>query len=588
MRFLELRSSRSYAHIGLATVLALAGVTACSLGAPPAPEGPSPTGASSTPDAGAAPAAECIQPTCSELPLPASAHVVRLTHSEWEGTTRDLLRLPAAPGLSSSFPTDPAPPSDQFGTDSASLIVVNDLWREYRRAAETLADLVVSDPAAVERLLPPAAKTGSVNDRVRAFVADLLPRAYRRPATEWETLATIRVGEQGVASDTTSDPFLLRMKWILVTTLQSPFFVYRTQVGEGEADAAGRVRLGRFELAEKLSYSIWGTIPDQALTEAAAAGKLATNEGVAKAARSMLADPRARERLAHFHDELFEVGNFRGVERQTSLFPKYYPEFAADAQEDVRRTLEALVLEDTHGGVEDVLASPTAFVNARLAAVYGIDPASVPGLVEQPQKFVRVTMDERQRAGILSHVGWLAMHGNATNPATIMRGVFLARHILCIPLGSPPPGAAGADPATHAHPTDRERVEATTKGCGVGCHSGPHGVINPLGFALGGFDALGQFRKTENGFPVDTTGTTEQLGAFDNAASMLKLASKSPHAHACYAAHLSAYLNGTSQIQTTSMSTWLAPIVAESMQGASIRDLIVRLVQTDAFLTISR
>jgi hypothetical protein len=406
--------------------------------------------------------------------------------------------------------------------------------------------------------------------------------------TPSEVAATIAVGEAAVASDVTSDPFLLRMRWILIATLQSPYFVYRTEGGEGAPNAAGRVRLGGYELAAKLSYAIWGTMPDQALTSAAATGELATNEGVAAIARSMLDDARARPRLADFHDELFDVAAFRGVERKTSAFPKYYPEFASDAQEDVRRTVQALVLDDTHGGVEDIFASPTAFVNAPLAAVYGIDPATVPGLVANPKAFVRVSMDPKQRAGILSHVGWLAMQGKANDPSTIMRGVYLARHVLCVRIGSPPAAAATADPGTHAQPTNQQRVEDTTKVCGLGCHSGPTGVINPLGFSLEGFDALGQFRTMDNNHRIETAGSVEQLGAFADAASMLKLVSKSPHGHACYAAHLSAYLNGTSQVLDTSGSTWLAPIVADSLQGVSIRELIVRLVQADAFLTVSR
>ncbi len=226
------------------------------------------------------------------------------------------------------------------------------------------------------------------------------------------------------------------MKWILVATLQSPYFVYRTQGGAGATDGHGRVRLDAFELAAKLSYALWGTMPDQTLTDAAASGKLATNDGVAKIARSMLSDARALPRLADFHDELFDVAAFRGVERNTTLFPKYYPAFATDAQEDVRRTVRTLVLEDHDGDVANIFASRTAFVNAPLAAVYGIDPATVPGLVEHPQTFVRVTMDPAQRAGILTHVGWLAMQGKTVDPSTIMRGVYMARHILCVPLAA--------------------------------------------------------------------------------------------------------------------------------------------------------
>lgn len=536
-------------------------------------------------------APECVPPTCRNVPLPASARAVRLTHAQWESTVRDLLYLPAAPGLSASFPADPAPPSDRFGTASDSLLVTNALWHEYQRAAEAIAELVVTTPSRLAAILPAAAKAGDdVPARVSAFVEGFLPRAYRRPVTPQEVAAVIALGDRAAASDAVSDPFLLRVRWILTGVLQSASFLYRIEAGEGPV-TNGRARLGPYELASKLAYALWGTMPDDALRERAASGALSTPAGLASVARDMVASPRFDRTLVDFHDSLFKIPAFPGIVRQADVFPKYYPEVGADAQEDVRRTIRELVVANP-GTVADLYTSKTAWVNASLAALYGIDPGSVPELAAAPTSFARVEMPG-PRAGILSHVGWLAMESKAKDPATILRGVYVARHVLCLPLGGPPAAAAGKDPSQIAAPTNRDRVASLTRGCGDGCHGGAGGVINPLGFAFEEFDALGQLRVEDGDRPIDSTGSIDPLGSgfslpsgFTDASSLMALLEASPWTHACYAAHWNAYLNGTTELKVT--SAWLAPIVASSLEGASVRAVVAELVQQDAFTTVSR
>ncbi len=540
----------------------------------------------------------CIEPACKITALPLSPHAVPLTHAQWENTVRDLLRLPAAPGFSTSFPADPAPSGEDFGRDSSNLVVATiALWQAYRSAAEVLAKQVVEDPVALDKILPDAAKSGDTATRVRAFATDFLPRAYRRPVTGAEIDEMVALGESAAASDTTSDPFLIRVRWILTAVLQAPYFLYRVEGGGAEpvderhgigsatqlGPNDGRVRLGDYELASKLSYALWGTMPDDKLTGYAKSKKLATNDGVAAVAKEMLADPRAASALMDFHEQLFGVDKFGRIVRQTGVFPKFYPDLGRDAQEDIRRTIKELVI-DNPGTVKDLYSSDVAYVNASLAKVYGMDPATIPGLDASPGSFVRVKMPDK-RAGILMHVGWLAMLAHEQDPSPIQRGVFMARRALCIALGSPPPGASNRKIEGPAGANNRGRVEATTQQFPV-CRTCHGVVINPMGFAFEAFDAIGAFRTQDGAAAVDTSGTTELLGTFDGAHAMLDVARDTPNAHACYAAHWSAYLNGTPKVQAT--SKWLSPIVDKSMQGAPVRDIIAELVQTDAFLTVSR
>jgi Protein of unknown function (DUF1592)/Protein of unknown function (DUF1588)/Protein of unknown function (DUF1595)/Protein of unknown function (DUF1587) len=526
---------------------------------------------------------DCIEPACKNALLPVSSHAVLLTHAQWENTVRDLLRLPAAPGLSASFPAAPAASGADFGNDLSTLVVATtDQWQAYRGAAEVLAKRVVEDPIALARIVPAATGRGDIDSRVRLFVTDFLPRAYRRPVEDAEIDAMVRLGERAAASDARSDPFRVRVRWILTAALQTPSFLYRIEGGvAGPTD--GRVRLSDYELAAKLSYTLWGTMPDDKLMGYARSKKLATTHGVAAVAREMLADPRAAWTLMDFHEQLFGVGKFESLVRQTGAFPTFYPNLGRDAQEDVRRTLKELVI-DHPGTVRDLYSSDVAYVNADLAKIYGIDPATISGLDASPGSFVRVKMPPT-RTGILMHVGWLAMEAHANDPSPIQRGVFMARHALCIPLSSPPPGAVNTKIDGPPGANNRGRVEATTQSLRTcsGCHAR---IINPMGFAFEAFDAIGAFRTRDGASAVDATGATELLGPFDGASAMLRAAQDTPNAHACYAAHWFAYLNGTSKVNAG--ATWLSPIVEKSRHGAPVRDLIADIVQSDAFLTVSR
>ena len=548
------------------------------------PPGPAQVTTDNT-DAGPPP--NCIAPACQDFPLPVSPHAVRLTSIQWERTIRDLLQLPMLPGNSIDFPPDPVASADKFGSEAGDLIVTTQGWAAYQKAAESLADLIATDAAALDKLLPAASKAGGdTTVRVTAFVADFLPRAYRREVSAAEIADVINAGELAAVSMTSGDAFNNRVRWILTSVLQSPKLLYRITFGDGEVKDK-RAHLSGYEVASKLSYGLWGTMPDDALTALAKGGKLSTKEGVAEVARQMLKDPRAETALAEFHDELYLVDHFTEVKnRPSDLFPRFYPEFDKDAQEDVRRSVQELITKGD-GGLKELHTSTVAFVNKRLAPVYGIDPSTIPEIASAgPDVFAKVQMDGSQRKGILMHPGWLTYEASPKDPSPIRRGAYIARHVLCTPLGSPPPGAAGADPNKAPGATNRLRVEATTKGCGDGCHGGKAGVINPFGFSFEGFDSMGQLRLTDNNVPVDTKSETEVTGPFTGAVALFDTVSTNARAHACYAAHWSAYLNGTSLVDVT--PRWLSPVVAKSLKNASVREIIVELVQTDAFLTVSR
>jgi len=545
----------------------------------------------------------CIPPACENLPLPPSPHVVRLTGAQWELTVRDLLKLDAAPGLSSTFPADPGVSHEYFGTNAEDIVVTTAHRAAFESASEQVSALAVDTQAVYDRLFPAAARdTGAtVSARIEAFVTEFLPRAYRRPVTAAEITAAIALGDAAVQSDTTSDPFKIRARWILTAILQSPAFLYRTDLGDAtQPPVRGRMPLSPYELASKLSYALWGTMPNAHLVDLAKSGALSTRAGVAAAATEMLADPQAAATILTFHDQLMFMWDYEeNLVGKRATFAADYAQFGHDSVEDLHMTVKDLFI-DHPGGVRELYTSRTAYVNAGMAGVYGIPLSTIPTVQANPNAWAKVEMDGTTRQGLYLHPGWLAYEGSPSDPSIIRRGAYLARHVLCLPLGNPPPEAGGKSPDQVRKPTNRERVAEITKGCGDGCHGGAGGIINPLGFGLEGFDSLGVYRTVQKTtvdvlgnplpapleVPVDATSTIDVLGSFDGARTLFQMASESTHAHACYAAHWIAYLNGTSKLD--SHARWLNPAIATSIRGGSVRDIIVQLVQTDAFLTVSR
>lgn len=493
------------------------------------------------------------------LPLdgrPIFSQFVRLTHEQWENSVRDVLRLDDVSGLSQSFTTDP--PEGIFSTNERALLVTPNLRDDYRRAAEQLAERVARDPAALARL-------EGVGDPA-GFIAALGRRAYRRPLDSAEAERYAALFAAGPSVFGSGDDFADGAQLVLEALLQSPHFVYRTELApDGE-------RLNGFEVASKLSFLLRNTTPDDALLDAAASGALDTSEGLAERARQMLDEPAAVAVVARFHSELF------GFERYATIAkdPRRFPQFSEDLNPVLQRAEELLVEElFTSGrGLTDLLTSTQGFVNARIAPLYGLSSSS--------EELEAVDLGP-ERPGIFTRLGFLAYNGTLRDPDSIHRGVEINRVMLCARL-QPPPGEIPALPTVLPDQTNRERVSAHTGPgtCGAGCHAT---IINPIGFAFESFDALGQLRDTDNGKPVDTAGEyqfADGLKAFDGAAELMQLIAESPQAHACFAEHLTKFSLGRDLIEAD--RPLVDELEASSLSDArSIKELLLAVVTSPTF-----
>jgi hypothetical protein len=512
-------------------------------------------------------------PGAAIAPAPAT-RAARLTHAQWENSVRDLFGLAGDTSFSSLLRSDPVQSGFMFDNDASTMAVDDALWSGYEQAAANVAETVAGNAALLAAIAP---ESGNDSERAARLIAELGLRAHRRPLTPEET------GEYGalfaMAPALYSDvsDFQAGTRLLIETILQSPNFLYRLETS-ATADG-GVIPLSSYEVASRLSYALWNTMPDAALFQVAAADGLRDPTEVSAQALRMLADPRAESVVAHFHDQLLEVERYAGIRPSAAFYPDVSAEFGQHAATESRSFVREIVFGQ-HGSFADLLTSSETFVNRELADVYGL-----PG--DFGAEFEKVTLDSALRQGLFTQVGFLALNASSANPDPIHRGVFLARRVTCTEIAAPPANIPPL-PAAEGR-TNRETVEAHTEAPGTQCAMCHASVINPLGFPFENFDAIGRARTTDNGHPVDTssqawTGTASVKVA--NAVALTQALADSRAVHECYARHWLEFAYG--RPRATEDAGLIASLGERSLTtGMSVEELVVALVTSPAFLNRS-
>lgn len=509
-------------------------------------------------------------PATLELP-PSFARVRRLTHVQWENTVQDLFGLAGPTGLSAAFRDDPRTAGFVFGSDTASLGVDHALWVGYRTAAEEVARIVTETPAVRARLLPGA---GEDEERIDRFVREFGMRAYRRPLADDEAAELAAVFSVGrTLHPEVGDDFVAGVRHVVEVVLQSPDFVYRIERSSDRA--ADVVSLDDWELAQRLSYLLWNSMPDSELFQAAAEGRMSERAEVERQARRLLASPRAADVVRDFHDRLLDTDRLRDISPSPVAYPYVTDELSSSARTE-RHYFVREVVYANDGGLADLLTSTETFVDAELATVYGLDG-------EFGRDFVRVDLDPAQRRGIFTQVGFLAALATAVDPDPIRRGAFVARRFACLDV-SAPPAPVPPVPVPDDAATNRDRVEVHTEQPGSLCATCHTDLINPFGFALESYDGVGAFRRTDNDRPVDTSALVrlgDEIVPIDGGPDLAAAMADSRAVHECYVRHWIEYAAG--QRVGESSAALVSRLAAASLDRESIRSLLLELVTSPTF-----
>jgi hypothetical protein len=450
-------------------------------------------------------------PSVGESPLR------RISRIEYDNMVRDLLNdntAPAAQFVSES----PMSPGVNFDVNTYTLVTSTLIPQQYLQAAETLAANAVATTNALTNLLNtvPGGMCGQQNDACgQAFIDYFANKAFRGQYDSTESAALFQI-----FSDTEAQfDFPTGIQAVITTVLTSPRFLFVFEFGAASSSGAV-VALSPYEVAARLAFFLWRSVPDDALMQAAAGNQLGTPDQIEAQATRMLADPKATSAIRDFTEQWMELQSTDGVTKDTQ-FTNWTAQLASDLKEETLQTVTNETLTENGGqgsSLTELLTSGQSYINADVAALYGVPSPGGDGGTSFTKTSVNPTsLSSPIRAGILTNGSVLATQAHTTLTSPVLRGKLVREQVLCDPV--PPPPVGGVDgmaipppPAVlPAGSTTRDAFEQhlTNTVCN-GCHL----QMDPIGFGFGNFDATGAYQATDsNGstggtYPaIDASGT---------------------------------------------------------------------------------
>lgn len=429
---------------------------------------------------------DAIAQRCATSQL-APPQLRRLTAAELERTLRDVFPSLASGWAGVRLGADPVSALG-FSNDAKTLVVATQTAQELLSTADDVATNV-TQAGALAALLPCAAEAGAARPCADQLVQKVGSRLFRRAVTA-EEAADYGALYDGVAA---KSDFATGVRWLLVSLIQSPSAVYRSELG---APGGATRKLTPEELATELAYTYGGSLPSAELLSAAQRGELATPEARVAKAKELLQTPAGKAQL---HQFLAEWSGYGRVASKTKTTVTGFEALRDSMQQETKLFLDEAVFV-RKGGVKELLTASYTFVDSSLAGLYGFGaPASgsLSGfqLVERPMG---------RGLGILAQGSVLAgaAHSDASSPT--LRGLVVHERLLCHQRLKPPPNVPTLEGPMPGAKTTRQRYEMshrTNASCN-GCHQ----FFDPLGFGFEHFDEAGRYRADENGLPIDATG----------------------------------------------------------------------------------
>lgn len=469
--------------------------------------------------------------TCDMNAAPGVSPLMKLSTLEYQNTVKDLLSsvgagqiLTELDGLLSAIPDDSLADGFRRRDNRTALEHV----QGYFNVGRAVGDAIAADSALLGAVAGKCANDAQLSEKcVDGFLDGFMRLAYRRPlsAADREEYRALNDGQRTPAQ---------AIRAMVIVALSSPRFVHQVEVDGTPLDASSDLlQLTAYEIASRLSYGFWQTMPDAELLSAAEDGSLATDAGFAAQLERVFADPRTQETLWSFWNEWFKLEKFTGFETSRPALQALAMgeslgvaghEHYRDMVQEVRDLTQLFTFEQSRT-LADLLTTDISLTkSADLAHLYGVEPWD--GRADYPK------LPSGTRAGLLQRAALLVSNLEQTNP--FHRGALLRRSVLCDPLPQPdpnslPPGSLDPPPPSSAQ-TTRERFQAKVEGNGL-CQA-CHGSFSDLGYVLESFDALGRYRTTETVFDEKTGKKLAELAIDTSAVTKIDAGDTRPVANA--------------------------------------------------------
>jgi hypothetical protein len=522
-------------------------------------------------DAGHRPGGGSAGTTGTAAPVafaPSPGAYKRLTATSFRNSLNDLLG-PVTAG-------DLEPDSWEIGglaTVGMSQLSISELGVEqYQTAIDAATTQLFADPARRDKVLGCTPRNAQDTACAQQFVTQFGRLAFRQSLTQAQI---DRYTQLATTVTTTLGDVYEGLRAAMSGLLLSPYFLYRLERGSPSAGGGKFWQYTSNEMASRLAYFLTNSTPDTTLLALADQDGLRSAAAIRAQADRLLATPKGRQSVGNFAAELFQLDIIGSRAKDPNLFPQYTAGLQAGMIQEIPAMFEALVLDQRISALS-LFTTRNTFVNKDLAALYGLPTA---GMTSQAMTAVALPGDGL-RAGLFGTSGFLSLYASQKEGSPTQRGKFIREIVLCQDIPPPPPDVNTmlTEPPPGVVLTKRQKLQQheTVKSC-AGCHA----VMDPLGLALENFDAIGQYRTTDQGLTIDASGDLDGT-AFHGPIELGQLLAKNPDAASCMVRSI--YRYGTGHVETPTEAAVLDDLGQRfKASGYQLRDLMVDLVSSDGF-----
>jgi hypothetical protein len=496
---------------------------------------------------------------------PGRVTVHRLNRVEYNNTVRDLLGTAQAPA--NDFPTD----DRGYGFDNvADVLSLSPIQLQlYESAAD---GLITEALAGAQRARIVSCDVATGDACVRTVLKNFARRAWRRPVADAEVDRLMTIVS---LVRTNGDGIDVALPLALQAVLVSPNFLFRVELDADPTSLKPHL-LTSHEIAARLSYFLWSTMPDDELSAAADAGMLTDKAQLEAQVTRMLKSPKAAALVDNFAGQWLYTRQVDEVQPD----PKAFPMFDADLRAAMKQEATRMFSDVLFGGLsaQKLLMSDYTYVNDRLAKHYGL-----PAVGSTAMQKVTLPADG-PRGGFLMQGAFLSVTSHPTRTSPVVRGKWVLNQLLCQDVPPPPANVvATLDSAADASLSVRQRLEAHKQNPCASCHN----IMDPIGFGLENYDAVGAYRTMDGAYPVDSSGALPDGRAFNGARQLSNIVVADPGFARCITEKLYTYALGRAPVSTAGhMDTAVLPALTKSFHdgGYPMAGLIAGIVTSDTFM----